>query len=91
VGQDRYKELSADKRVVGIPLKDGPLTRTEFRAILTKARIKPQLEFDSDRVMAGRTANLVYNWDAAPIEVQIPGKADKILLKSHEWMILEHD
>jgi|GEM_PF-4604169 len=91
VGQDRYKELSADKRVVGVPLKDGPLTRTEFRAILTKAGIKPQLEFDSDRVMAGRTANLVYNWDAAPIEVQIPGKADKIMLKSHEWKVLEHD
>lgn len=89
VGLDGFNKLSADKRIIGIPTKDGQITRTEFRNILTKARIKPLLDFDSDHILAGRTANMVYNWDASPIKVQIPSKSDKITLNAHEWIILD--
>ncbi len=89
IGNDAARALGKDRRVVKIPLKPRALTRSEFRAALQKAHVPTTLDFDADTILAGRTANLVYNWDDKPIQVQVPEqKTKKIDLKPYEYRVI---
>lgn len=82
-----YQRLTADSRVVKIPLANRPLTRTALRAQLKQARIPTRLDFDADTVLAGRVANLVYNWTNAPLTVRIPEQPTPLTLAAHEYRV----
>jgi len=89
VGKVRYRKLANDKRVVRIPLKEWALTRSEFRDVLKQAGIKTRLDFDSDKILAGRTHNLVYNWDEKPIQVRVPEREDDITLQPYQYLFVD--
>jgi hypothetical protein len=83
-----YHRLANDRRVVRIPLQEGALTRSEFREVLEQAGIQPRLDFDSEKILAGRTHNLIYNWGPEPITVRVPERDDAITLGPHEYRFL---
>ena len=85
---EAYRRLSADRRVLKIPLADRPLTRTELRAHLNQAGVTPRLDFDAETVLAGRTSNLVYNWNNAPLTVRLPAHTEPLTLAAHEYRVL---
>lgn len=89
LGQSRYNALAKDARVLPIPMKDRALTRSEFREILKRAKIETFLDFDSDKILAGRTYNLVFNWDEQPIRVKVPERNDEIELRGYQYVFLE--
>ena len=88
VGESRFEQLSKDERIVRVPLKERPLTRTEFRDLLKQAEIEPSLDFDSDKILVGRFANLVYNWSDGPVTVRVPEQADDIMLAPYAYRLL---
>jgi hypothetical protein len=65
---ERY---SKDQRVIKVLLKNAPFSRSEFRELLKTASVPILLDFDSDMILAGRYANLVYNWGKQPINVKM--------------------
>ncbi|MCW3098035.1 MAG: hypothetical protein JWL77_3653 [Chthonomonadaceae bacterium] len=85
---DAYHRLTADKRVLRIPLADNPLPRTTLRTLLHNAGISPRLDFDADTVLAGRTSNLLYNWTNAPRTVRIQEKPEPLTLAAHEYQLI---
>lgn len=87
LGRREYDLLAKDTRVIGIPLAPTPLTRGQFRDLLTTHRVKTNLDFQSDLILAGRYGNLVYNWDSKPIRVRIPEHRDEIELGPYEYRI----
>jgi hypothetical protein len=88
VGGEAYRRLAADRRVVPLPLADRPYSRTEFRAFLLRAGIAPRLDFEADTVLAGRTANLVYNWTNAPLRVNAHDASAPLDLGPHEFRLV---
>jgi hypothetical protein len=88
LGDAAYHRLAADRRVVRLPLLDRPYSRTEFRALLHRAGITPRLDFDADAVLGGRTANLVYNWNNAPLKVSVPEAPALLDLGPHEFRLI---
>jgi len=88
VGESRFESLAKGRRVVRVPLKKRPLTRSEFRALLKESGVKTWLDFDSDGILAGRYANVVYNWDDKPIRVRVPEQEDEIELSPHGYTVL---
>ncbi len=83
-----YDRLAQDPRVIRLPTLNRPYTRTELRAILAAAGVSVHLEFDSDRILVGRTGGLVYNWTNGPIRVSIPEAAALIELGAHEYRLV---
>ena len=72
--------LARDPRVIGIPTRDHPLTRSEMRSLLLSRHAPIRLDFGSQQILAGRTGNLVYNWDDRPLEVRVPELHAPLLL-----------
>ena len=72
--------LARDPRVIGIPTRDHPLTRSEMRSLLLSRHVPIRLDFGSQQILAGRTGNLVYNWDDRPLEVRVPELNAPLLL-----------
>ncbi len=89
VGKATYASLSADPRLLPLPLLDRPYTRSEFRTKLQTAHIVPRLEVEEEKILAGRTANLVYNWNNMPITVRVPEQKTPIELGAHEYRFLK--
>jgi hypothetical protein len=89
IGESKFEALKKDRRVIGISLHENALTRGEFGEILEKAGVKTFLDYGTGRIVAGRTANLIYNWDDQPIRVQVPERKDEVELGSHGYMFLE--
>ncbi len=89
LGIATFHRLANDKRVIRLPLMDRPYTRTELRARLTDAKLVLRLDFEADRILAGRTANLVYNWTNRPLTVTIPEAAATLNLTAHETRFVE--
>jgi len=83
-----YRMLARDRRVVPLPLLDRPYTRTEFRDRLKLAGIPGRLDFDAETILAGRFANLVYNWTNRLTQVRIPESADPLNLAPHEYRLI---
>lgn len=86
LGQAEYERLSGDKRVLQVPLMKRPLKRSEFRKMLKSAGIEMLLDFDSEQILAGRTSNLVYNWDNKPIKVRMLDTNQEIELSGYQYV-----
>ena len=81
----RFEELSKDGRIIGIPLRDKALVRSEFRDLLVRHGVRTRLDFDSDLIVVGRCANLVYSWYDRPISVRIPERRKPIEMGPSEY------
>ncbi|MGC8668476.1 MAG: hypothetical protein ACP5VE_10220 [Chthonomonadales bacterium] len=88
LGQEGAARLARDPRVIGIPTQDHPLTRSQMRALL-RNRVPIRLDFDAEKILAGRTGNLVYNWDDHPIEVRVPEAREPLQLRPCEYRFIE--
>ena len=89
LGEGRARELAKDGRIIGIPLRDKPLNRSEFRELLKKNGVRTKLDFDSDLIVVGRYANLVYSWYDQPISVRVPERAEPFALRPSEYAFVE--
>jgi hypothetical protein len=69
-------------------LKNAPFSRSEFRELLKTASVPILLDFDSDMILAGRYANLVYNWGKQPINVKVPERNESLRLKPYEYRFI---
>lgn len=88
LGTQAAARLARDHRVIGIPTRDHPLARSEMRAILSR-RVPIRLDFASEKILAGRTSNLVYNWDDHPLEVRVPEVKHPLVLKPCEYRFID--
>lgn len=88
IGRSNYERLNRDARVVKVPLKEWALTRTEFRELLNRAGISPKLDFDSDKALAGRVHNLIFNCGSEPVRVRVPERAEEIELGPNQYELL---
>lgn len=89
LGQAAFDRLARDRRTIRLPVMDRPYTRSEFRERLGKSGLLPRLDFDSDRILAGRTEGLVYNWTNEPFKVTVEGGTKAIDLGPHEYRWIE--
>lgn len=89
IGEPRYRQLAKDERLVRISLKEWALTRSEFRELLKKVGIETGLDFDSDKILAGRTHNLLYNWGEEPIRVRLPEQKKQVELEPYQYLFVE--
>lgn len=85
VGERAASALASDPRVLGISLQEKPLTRSQFRDVLRTAGIPICLDFNSNSILASRTANLLYNWGETPIRVTVPEQHEPILLSPYVY------
>ncbi|MCX6374445.1 MAG: hypothetical protein NTU88_00140, partial [Armatimonadetes bacterium] len=89
LGKPRFEELSKDGRIIGIPLRDKALVRSEFRDLLVRHGVRTRLDFDSDLIVVGRCANLVYNWSDQPMSVRIPERRKPIEIGPSEFLFVK--
>jgi hypothetical protein len=71
IGKGLAERYSKDRRVIKVLLKNAPFSRSEFRELLKIASVPISLDFDSDMILAGRYANLVYNWGRMPLHFRM--------------------
>ena len=89
VGDKTATRLARDSRVVPLPLQDRPVTRSAFREMLRQHQIPFRLNFDSDKILAGRIGNLIYNWGDQPLQVTLPEKKTDAALEPYGFLFLE--
>ena len=70
-----YTKWASDARLVPIPSGNKMMTRSEFRDLLRARDIPMKLDFDSDRILAGRVNNLIFNWNDQPTRVSVGDKS----------------
>lgn len=80
-----YGQLARDPRVIPILSGDRSMTRSEFRELLRQYNVPIRLDFDSDKILAGRVNNLIFNWSDRPLTVQIPVENQPLLLQPMEY------
>ena len=78
-----FNRLAQDRRTIRLPLMERPYTRSELRARILSAGLVPRLDYDSDRILAGRTGDLVYNWTNGPLRVTISTASAPLDLAPH--------
>jgi hypothetical protein len=80
--------LAADRRVVPILTGTKQLPRSEFRDLLRRHQVPVQLDFDSEKILAGRINNLIVNYNDKPLPVRIGDNAASIILQPAEFRFL---
>ncbi len=88
LGEKRQAELARDSRIIPIPLKHEPESRSEFRELLRRQGIATRLDFEGEKIRAGRVNNLVFNWTDQPIKIKIPESDQQFLLQAMDYRFL---
>lgn len=90
LGAERAAALLADSRVLPIPLQDGVLSRSVFRALLRTRGVPVGLDYDDESIVAGRSHNVIYNWTPQPRIVRVPdgGRFRPLTLDGHGCVFL---
>lgn len=89
LGERAFHRLARDPRIAPIPTGPRALTRKEFRRLLSQYKIPARLDFDSDRILAGRVNNLIFNWNDRPMTVEIPESRAALPLQPMAWRFIK--
>ena len=83
LGTSRAEELITGPRVLPIPLRSEPLTRSQLKSMLKSRGASVHFDYDGETPTAGRVNNLVFNWTPERITVRA--------LWNGEWLELRLD
>lgn len=86
LGANAFQRLAKDGRVVPIANATKPLARSEFRQILRVHGIDFNFDFDSEKILAGRVNNLIFNWNDEDQSVRADGRT--MMLKPMEYRFM---
>ena len=90
LGAEKAKELLSDPRVIAIKTRTSPVPRSEMRLMLQTKKVPIYFDYDSDKILAGRVNNLIFNWSADNLRVRTlwNGKRNNIDLSGKQYVIL---